>query len=332
MELPKLLTDVGFRRQLLGRVKNREVISFWKDRYDRWGREKPGMIESVLNKVTAFTLNPQLRLILGAQDNLLNFKRIMDEEKVLLVDLGRCDGETRRLLGSLIMTGFEQAARSRKYSFNKRRSFYWTVDEFQDFSANDGGNQTLSQILSESRKFGLHLTLAHQSLSQLDDRMKGALGNIQLKVVFGVSRLDAETMATHLFQVNGSRVKHIVPDTVQQGRSHPVYYSLQEEWEKSIQALQNLPARTAFARTPNSQGINRLRTVTIKHLGNDKSMVETIKDKLVRREGLASQQLEKEAQLRTKSSTKRRQKPAPREKARTNLKTLNEQYPCHRGQ
>ena len=114
IELPKLLTDPAFRSRLLRQVEDPELVAFWRERYEKWGRDTPVMIESVLNKVTAFTFNPQLRLILGASENHLNFRQIMDDGKVLLVDLGRCDAETRRLLGSLIVTGMEQAARSRK--------------------------------------------------------------------------------------------------------------------------------------------------------------------------------------------------------------------------
>ena len=83
----------------------------------------------------------------------------------MLVDLGRCDAETRRLVGSLIVIGLEQGARSRKDARGNRRPFYFCIDEFQDFCANDGAAQTLAQILSECRKFGLHLTLAHQTLA-----------------------------------------------------------------------------------------------------------------------------------------------------------------------
>src|SRR5690606_26852341 len=112
--LPRVLTDTRFREQLLQRVSDPEVITFSRERYEKWGRETPVIIESVLNKVTAFTFNSQLRLILGADENRLNFRQIMDEGKVLLVDLGRCDAETRRLVGSLIVIGLEQGARSRK--------------------------------------------------------------------------------------------------------------------------------------------------------------------------------------------------------------------------
>ena len=250
IELPRLLTDRIFRRQLLAQVKDPVLISFWRERYEKWGRDTPVMIESVLNKVTAFTFNPQLRLVLGAKENRLDFRRIMDEGKVLLIDLGRCDAETRRLLGTLIVTGLEQAARSRKDHPDSRRPFYFCIDEFQDFCSNDGAAQTLAQILSESRKFGLHLTLAHQTLAQINERMKGALGNIQLKIVFGVARPDAEELTRYLFEVDGERVKHIVADQGHQERSHPIFFSLMEEWEKAIQTLQHLAPRIAAVRRP----------------------------------------------------------------------------------
>ncbi len=242
IEMHRLLTDQDFREELLDNVTNPEVVAFFHDRYDRWGREAPLMRESTLNKVAAFTFNPQLRYILGSRENALDFRRIMDEGKVLIVDLGRCDPETRRLLGSLIVTGLELAALSRKdiERVEDRRPFHFYIDEFQDFCANAGSVKTFAQILSECRKFGLHLTLAHQTLSQLDQRMIGALGNIQTKIVFAVDRSDAEILARKLFMVDGERVKHMVRDEPQQDRTHPIFYSLQEEWEKCVQTIQNL--------------------------------------------------------------------------------------------
>src|SRR5690606_1562622 len=149
--------------------------------------------ESTLNKVTALTLNPHLKLMLGCSQNRLNFRQIMDEGKVLLADLGHCDEESQRLIGNLITTGIEQAIFSRhNIATADRRPFYLYIDEFQDFSAGTGSVKTLSKILSGARKFGLHLTLAHQNLSQITERMKGAvIGNVWTKVIFGVSEDDA---------------------------------------------------------------------------------------------------------------------------------------------
>ena len=293
VEMPRLLTDQEFRDALLANVQDVEVLGFWRGRYEKWGRETPLMVESLLNKVTAFTMNPQLRLLLGAGENRLNFRRIMDEGQVLLVDLGRCDAETRRLVGSLIVTGLEQAARSRKDIRDERRPFYFCIDEFQDFCANDGAAQTLAQILSECRKFGLHLTLAHQTLAQINERMKGALGNIQLKIIFGTSRQDAEILAKHLFQVTGEKVKFAIRDSRQSGGNRPIFYSLQEEWERSIRRVQQLKPRTAYVSRPGGKGVTQIQTMTIRHAGVSGEALEQLRSTLACRTGVATNELAK---------------------------------------
>ena len=154
IEMPRLLTEPGYRQALLRRSHNIEVIRFFQERYERWGRERATMVESVLNKVGAFVINPRLKIILGSQENGLPFREIMDGRKVLLCDLGRVDAETRRLLGSLIVTGLEQAAFTRKDTpMVQRQPFTFLIDEFQDYCANAGSAQTLARILAECRKF-----------------------------------------------------------------------------------------------------------------------------------------------------------------------------------
>jgi len=250
IDMHRLLVDEEWRDQLLGRVSNPEVISFFHDRYDRWGREAPVLRESTLNKVAAFTFNPHLRLVLGQRENRLDLRTVMDEGQVLLVDLGRCDGETRRLLGSLLVTGLEQAAAGRQdVPREERRPCYAYIDEFQDFAANPGSVKSLAQILSECRKFGLHLTLAHQSLSQLSPRMVGALGNIQTRVIFGVSRRDAEWFAPEVGRVDMESAKH----EPQLETQHPVYTPLAEQWEGWTMRLKDQPARRALVASYDGQ-------------------------------------------------------------------------------
>src|SRR5207244_2860880 len=153
--------------------------------------------------------------------------------QVLLVDLGNCDGETRRLVGSLVVTGMEMAALSRKDTRDNRQPFYLFLDEFQEFCAGDGAAKTLAQILSECRKFGLHLHLAHQTLGQVQERVSSALGNVGIKVVFAVERQDAEVMARKLFAVDTVEVKHDAQTDVQ----HPLYSPLPEQWERAVAAI-----------------------------------------------------------------------------------------------
>lgn len=248
IDMHRLLIDKEWREQLLQRVQNPDVLAFFHERYDRWGREAPLLRESTLNKVAAFTFNPHLRRVLGQKQNHLNLRRIMDEGKVLLVDLGRCDGETRKLLGSLLVTSLEQATASRHNQPPvNRRPFYAYIDEFHDFAANSGSAKTLSHILAESRKLGVHLTLAHQTLSQLDTKLIGALGNVHTKILFGLSRKDAEVFAREAGQVNTTSIK----DEPQIGWQYPLYEPLLEQWEGWTTDLQFQRERQAVVTETN---------------------------------------------------------------------------------
>lgn len=264
VELQRLLTDKAFREALLANADEAQR-EFFHYRLDRYGREQPLIIESVLNKASALTSNPRLRRILGQPSNQLDFRRIMDEGQVLVVNLGHCDGETRRLLGSLIVTGIEQAALARKSEPQRARPpFYFYLDEFASFVANEGSSTTFAHMLSEARKFGLSLTLAHQTLGQVwSESVRAALGNVGTKVVFAVEREDAEVLAKKLFQVTGEDVKHEVPDEAQQERTHPVFYSLAEAWESSVQAIQNLKPRHCWVKRP-GQAVAKLHTLAVR--------------------------------------------------------------------
>ena len=106
--------------------------------------------------------------MLNHTENRLNIRQIMDKGRVLIVDLGDCDDETKRLFGTLIVTGFEQAALTRaKEPYKMRKPYFLYIDEFQDFAHQPGAAATFSQMLSQVRKFGLHLVLANQSIAQL---------------------------------------------------------------------------------------------------------------------------------------------------------------------
>ncbi len=265
IEMPRLLTERDYRERLLGRSSNAEVKRFFRERYDHWGRERALIIESALNKVGAFVLNPRLRRILGQQENALPFREILDGRKILLCDLGRVDDETRRLLGNLIVTGLEQAALTRKDIPSPARApFYFLIDEFPDYSAREGSAQTLARILGECRKFGLHLGLAHQSLSQIPQAaLRGALENAGLRAIFGVGRETAEMLVGELYAPDPLAVKHAVPDPEARERGHPAFYSLGEQWEGNVQTLLRLRRRQALVQLPGGRSPRRMRTVTV---------------------------------------------------------------------
>jgi hypothetical protein len=279
IEMPLLLTDKEYREQLLSQIHNQDVLDYFHNRFDRWEREAAVMTESVLNKVTAFSFNPYLKHVLGATENRLDFRPIMDGGKVLIVDLGNCDGETRRLLGSLVVTGIEMAALSRKGN-TARRAYHFFIDEFQDFSANEGAAKTLAQILSECRKFGLHLHLAHQTLGQLHNRISSALGNVGIKIVFSVDREDAEILAPKLFGVDTEAVKHEAGTDTQ----HPLYKPLNEQWEKATATIQNLTPRFALVKERGA-AVVKVRTETIRPYRVSSAQVDELLKDLARTHG-----------------------------------------------
>ena len=251
LELEPLLTDRDFRQRMLRHVEDPLVVSFFQHQYDRWGREQPIFVSPVLNKVSAFLFKPQVRTMLGADDNALDFRRIIDEGKILVINLG-CfrDEETQRLLGSLFLTSLEQAAFSRSNQPpHARRPFFCMIDEFPLFCARD--QTSLARILSECRKYRLHLGLAHQTIAQLPgQRIQGALENAKLKVIFGTGRQTAEAIARELYMPDPKAIKHEVIDEAAKERTHPVFSALNDQFEVFTQSVQQLRRRRALVKLP----------------------------------------------------------------------------------
>jgi Type IV secretion-system coupling protein DNA-binding domain len=286
VDMAPLLTNKLYRERLLAQVRDPQLVEFFHTRLDQWGREGPLMIESTLNKVSAFAFNPHLKRLLGASENRLDFRAIMDAGQVLIVDLGNCDGETRRLLGSLVVTGMETAALSRKDQPDNRKPFYLFLDEFQDFCAGDGAAKTLAQILSECRKFGLHLHLAHQTLGQVHHRVSSALGNVGIKVVFAVDREDAEVMAKKLFAADTEEIKHDAQTETQ----HPLFSPLGEQWERATATIQELPLRTALVKR-RGHTVIQMQTQPIRTYGVQAGAVDELMRDLARRHGIPASQI-----------------------------------------
>ena len=284
MHMPRLLTDPDFREQCLVKTSDQNVNEFFHDRYDRWGREAPLMRESTLNKIGAFSLNPRLKLMLGQPANHLNFRAIMDEGKVLLLDLGRCDGETNRLIGSLVVTGLEMAMRHRK----KRTLWNLTIDEFAGYVANEGSVKTLAHVFSEGRKFRMSMTVAHQDLSQLTPRMLGALSNVQTKIIFGIGRQDAEYFAKQIGRVDTEAIKRDPKSDSQ----YELFSSIPEQWEQWVDRLRFQPARQATVSTRDGR-VASIHTITIPPYTATDEQVETVKRNSLARYGIPYSEAEK---------------------------------------
>lgn len=301
LELEPLLTDKAFRLRMLAAVKDPLVASFFTHQYDKWGREQPIFVSPVLNKVSAFLFKPQVRYMLGANENRLDFRSIIDSGKILIINLG-CfrDEETQRLLGSLFLTSLEQAAFSRSNQPSTlRKPFFCMIDEFPQFCSRD--QTSLARILSECRKYRLHLGLAHQTITQLPGaRIQGALENAKLKVVFGTGRQTAESIVKELFIPNPHSIKHEIKDSDAQDRSHPVFDPLLEQFETFTQTIQRLRRRRVLVKLPDRERLYRLRVPNVPHVRLGTEQMEYIKKALTKAVGKPVTTIEQEIVKRAK--------------------------------
>jgi DNA helicase HerA-like ATPase len=199
LDLPKLLTDDRFREVMLRRVTHPQVRDFWFSefaKYSVWLRSEA--VSPILNKVGQFLTSVPLRNIVGQRKSVLRFRKIMDEGKIVIVNLakGRIGEDNCALLGAMLVTQIQLAAMSRANIPEKeRRGFYLYVDEFHNFLT-----LSFADILAEARKYGLNLVLAHQYFEQLDDKLRAAvLGNVGTIISFRVGIEDAKLLAGEFY-------------------------------------------------------------------------------------------------------------------------------------
>ncbi|MDD5639587.1 MAG: type IV secretion system DNA-binding domain-containing protein [Candidatus Pacebacteria bacterium] len=193
MEVPKVLADENFRHKLLAKCKNILVKEFWEKQAEKAGGEGAlkNMVPYITSKFDTFISNDYVRPIIGQTKSTFNFREIIDNKKIFLVNLskGRL-GEINSSLIGLIVTGkLTIAAFSRVDTpEEKRNNFYLYIDEFQNFATN-----SISTILSEARKYKLCLTIAHQFIGQLPQLIRDSVfGNVGTLVAFRVGADDAE--------------------------------------------------------------------------------------------------------------------------------------------
>ncbi len=193
----RMYTDKDFRKQVVDNIKDVAVKSFWVDEYtkytDRYTQEATPAIQ---NKIGQFASNPLIRNIIGQSESSFNLRKIMDEKKILIMNLSKgLVGEgNAKLLGSMLITKIYLAAMSRAdlpaKEMIKAPNFYFYVDEFQSFA-----NRSFADILSEARKYKLNLTIAHQYIEQMEEEVRDAVfGNVGTMITFRVGAFDAEVL------------------------------------------------------------------------------------------------------------------------------------------
>ncbi|HAO81556.1 MAG: hypothetical protein UV57_C0006G0022 [Parcubacteria group bacterium GW2011_GWD2_43_10] len=190
--ITRILVDKYYRKKVLEKVADPVVRSFWIDEYDNYNEKfRTEAISPIQNKIGQFLSSAVIRNIVGQPKSTIDLRKIMDEKKVLLMNLskGRVGEDNSALLGAMMITKIQLAAMSRiDMAEEQRKDFFLYVDEFQNFAT-----ESFATILSEARKYRLNLIIAHQYIEQLGDVVKAAVfGNIGTMVVFRIGADDAE--------------------------------------------------------------------------------------------------------------------------------------------
>lgn len=196
LDITRMLTDKKFRKDTLSYCTDTVVLQFWNIEFASWTEKfQAEAIAPVLNKVGAFTANPVIRNIIGQPKSTFNIRQIMDDGKILVVNLskGLIGEDNASILGAFLVTKIQLAAMSRSDipDIKDRRPFYLYVDEFQNFATD-----SFATILSEARKYGLNLTVANQYISQMSETVRDAVfGNVGTMISFRVSADDSPILA-----------------------------------------------------------------------------------------------------------------------------------------
>ena len=253
-ELPALMTNDRFRTSVISRVTHPIALEYFHRFNTLTERARITWTEPVMNKVNALLTDDRVRQMLSYPKSTFNLRELMDNKKVLLIKLDKDKlRDTADLLGSVFMAKIKMAAFSRSdVPRSQRTPFYLYIDEFQNFASD-----SFSVVLSEARKYGLSLIMAHQTLAQVPSDLRSiTLGNTGIPVCFRVNRQDAQLLAKESFTYSGYKVKT-------SGLKSQKYWSYAEEWEHYTEELQTLHPRACYVKHKIQGGMIPISTVEI---------------------------------------------------------------------
>lgn len=193
----RLLSDKVYRKYIVDRVDDSLVKNFWNNEFERYSTTYASeAVAPIQNKVGQFIASPMIRNIIGQDVSSVDFRTFMDQKKIVIINIskGIIGPENMRLLGGMLITKIQLAAMSRanldEESLKRIPNTYLYVDEFQNFA-----NESFAEILSESRKYKLCLTVANQYVDQMTEEVRNAvIGNVGTFIAFRVGSTDAELM------------------------------------------------------------------------------------------------------------------------------------------
>jgi len=186
-----MLTDRNYRQKVVEYIEDDMVKRFWVVEFADWSEKfDTDTIIPLVNKLGQFLSDPMLRNIFGQKENKIDLEELMNNRKIILINLskGRLGEENSSFFGSMFVTKIKQAGMARaRIPEKEREDFYFYIDEFHNIVT-----ETFENLLSEARKYGLCMTLAHQYVGQLLPRIQAAvLGNCGTIIVFRVGGDDA---------------------------------------------------------------------------------------------------------------------------------------------
>ena len=197
IEVPRVLSDADFRKYKLSRCKNMVVKNFWELEAEKAGGEASlaNMVPYITSKMNVFIANDLVRPIIAQQKSSFNFREVIDEGKILIINLakGKLGDINSYLLGMIIVGKILMATLSRAdVPEEKRRDFYLYIDEFHNVTT-----KTIATVLAEARKYHLAMIFGHQYIGQLDEETQKAIfGNVGSMLAFRVGPDDAKYLAT----------------------------------------------------------------------------------------------------------------------------------------
>jgi type IV secretory pathway TraG/TraD family ATPase VirD4 len=194
-DIMRLFVDQSFQKEVVSRVSDPQVKQFWTQEYPAMNYKTAiDGVAPIANKLGAFLAHPVIRKAMCEPDEPLRFRKIMDDGEILIVNLakGRLGGDMANVMGGLIVSSIMNAAFSRHDTPElNRRPFMLYVDEFHSFTTS-----AFASMLSEVRKYGLGVTLAHQHIVQADKTVfEAIMGNVGSIMAFRVGALDAPTIS-----------------------------------------------------------------------------------------------------------------------------------------
>jgi TraM recognition site of TraD and TraG len=297
LDLQKFLLDSVYRENLLPRLKYTQVQAYFQYEFPKNQAAVHQWVTPVLNKIGGLIFDPEVRLIL-ASNSMINFRRILDRQMIFMANIpkGILGEGSSALLGAFLVAHIQKAALARADSYT-RKNFYFYLDEFQNYTTDN-----IKDILSESRKYGLCLTLANQYLDQIPSGLRSAVLNTSGTIIcFRVGYQDASHLVKEIFPSpdfsttpkSNLKIKHLGP--------YP-YLTIEQDsepfgWDGLAQMLARLPSRQFWSKQRGSSSPAHHRTFDVPDPVITKELKERISsllDASGRRYGKLKQDAQKE--------------------------------------